>query len=307
MVLDGKRSSTGRTRSAPARRRAANPRTSSYRISTRSRVASFALGDDDSPYEASGPNFISLPGYTEMLSGQPALCQENECVFRPLYTVADSFRDAGASRDEVAVIASWEKLETVASHDASSIVVTTGRSHGATRDLLRTDAELATLLDEGEHADPAPGHDDYRPDRYTAEIATRYLALRRPRFLFVALGDTDEYGHQGDYDAYLDALRRADRTVGEIMRITDAWAREGDDTVILVTADHGRAKNFLDHGRDYPESRRTWLIGAGREFHPAARGGRLADIAPAIEGWAGIAPPSEGLARTDADVLLGAR
>jgi len=256
------------------------------------RARGVAFGSDGDPYEASGPDYVSLPGYGEMLTGRAGVCANNECDRRPEHTLADSFVDAGASMGEVAVIASWEKLELVASRDPSGVLVSAGRHGGATRNLLDTDAELGGLVKDAEDVSPAPGREDYRPDRYTSEIAMKYLERDKPRFLFVALGDTDEYGHQDDYAGYLEALRAADAMVGETVRITSKWEAMGDETLILVTADHGRADDFQNHGQGYPESRRTWLVGAASPgaapLQRLGAGGRLADIAPSVEQMLGL-------------------
>jgi arylsulfatase A-like enzyme len=79
--------------------------------------------------------------------------------------------------------------------------------------------------------------------------------------------------------------------------------REG--TTLFVTADHGRARNFRDHGGFAPESGRVWLVAAGPAI--AARGHvaspherRLADIAPTLRAIAGL-PADE--AKNAGDVL----
>jgi hypothetical protein len=256
-----------------------------------------ALGDDDAPVEASGPNFISLPGYTEILSGRPSRCQENACDERPEHTLADSFREAGAATAEVAVFASWDRVEHAATHEPGSILVSTGRTHGENRKLLADDPALGPLLKAGEEAAPNPGHDDYRPDAQTAALATAFLSERRPRFVFIALGDTDEYAHSGDYAAYLAALRHADKMVGDVISLAAEWESQGEGTLIMVTTDHGREAAFRAHGRAYPESARTWLVGAGGGLskNVIRRGARhrLADIAPTIETAVRITPRAD--------------
>lgn len=41
-----------------------------------------------------------------------------------------------------------------------------------------------------------------------------YLRQVEPSFLFLGLGDTDEYAHRNDYRGYLRALGHADHVVG---------------------------------------------------------------------------------------------
>ena len=72
----------------------------------------------------------------------------------------------------------------------------------------------------------------------------------------------------------------------------------GRHTTVLVTADHGRARNFADHGPRFPESGRVWLVAAGadvaqRGFVDASRH-TLSDVAPTIRALLGIAPLLSG-------------
>lgn len=253
-----------------------------------------AFGDRAHPFSVSGPNFVSLPGYTEMLTGRPSACQENDCDVERKRTLADDIRDLpGVETRDVAIITSWERIDAVASIDPSRISVSAGRTHGATRAVFESDPQLAAIMHSGEHADAFPGHDDYRPDRETAALATAYFERERPRFMFVALGDTDEFGHEKNYRAYVGALRRADQMVGELVRTAHSWGPEGDDVVFVVTTDHGRCDNFKDHGRDCAESSRSWLVASGGPIEAGAQASGMAahhlrDMAPTMRSLLGI-------------------
>lgn len=74
----------------------------------------------------------------------------------------------------------------------------------------------------------------------TARLAADYIRARRPNFLFVHLDDVDHVGHaQGHGTAqYYAAVARADAHIGLIRQaVVDAGIM--DQTVILVTSDHG--------------------------------------------------------------------
>jgi hypothetical protein len=243
---------------------------------------------------ATGPNFVSLPGYTELMTGRsPRACQSNECPATSLETVADAVRIETGSSREAAIFASWPDLVRGASAHPGSMVVSAGRSVRFHEGALRDDPDASGWLDRGARARPWPGDGDYRPDRFTAPLALRYLETARPRFLFLSLGDTDEYAHRGDYAGYLDALRAADETVGAIVDALDRMGTRGRNTTVYVTADHGRGRDFRDHGGRWPESSRVWLvaIGGGVKARGTIEGGeehRLADVAPTIRKWLGL-------------------
>ena len=138
-----------------------------------------------------------------------------------------------------------------------------------------------------------PGEGDYRPDALTARVALDVLATERPRFLFVGLGDADEYGHRNDYRGYLEALHASDAFLGDLFATLDRMGARGRHTTVLVTADHGRAYGFKDHGPRYPESGRVWLVAAGGDVKghglvAASRRHTLSDVAPTVRALLGI-------------------
>jgi len=244
------------------------------------------------PFEASGPNFVSLPGYYEMLNGRPATCQENNCTIRPTHTLADAFAER-SKEASAGVISSWPEIARVASAAGSPVAASCGKQGGDTREAMRMEPALRAVIDEACEAPNHPGAGDYRPDEHTIDLALAYLDAQPPSFLFVSLGDTDEYGHHGDYQGYLDALARADRFIGSLDRLSDAWAEQGRDTIIVVTTDHGRSNDFKNHGRQYPESARGWLVAAGgpiprRGYVASPETRYLRDIAPTLAAIAGL-------------------
>lgn len=206
---------------------------------------------------ATGPNFISLPGYNEIFSGQsPSFCADNECPATRRPTVVDEVR---ARSLDVAVFSSWAPIVRAAALHPSDIVWSTG--------------------------EPVTGA--FRPDRATADLALAYLSSNHPSFLFVGLGEPDEYAHRSDYAGYLGSLRQADAVLGELREHLAQMGERGRRTSVFVTCDHGRSDDFRDHGAPWPESSRVWLVGAGgaipaRGYVDSTRGHHLADIAPTV-------------------------
>jgi hypothetical protein len=242
-----------------------------------------ALGAAEAPMVASGPRFVSLPGYREILTGRRGNgCVDNECPPIDEPTLLDELRADGVpDAGDVAVIASWEVITRAASPLAASLALSAGRHGGAARAMLAVSDAARADLERGAHASAWPGHGDYRPDGLTAALALDVVATAHPRVLWVALGDPDEYAHRNDRAGYLAALTDADRLIGLLADHVGL-----DDALFFVTADHGRAANFRDHG-DAPESSGVWLVAAGASIRP--RGAlhtrdvhRLADIAPTV-------------------------
>jgi hypothetical protein len=214
--------------------------------------------------DASGPNFVSMPGYTEIFTGKPGLCASNDCGQTVTPTFLDELAALGAS---VAVFASWEKIAGAATSAPGSFFLSAGRS-------------------EHDASDPFPGSGAYRPDRLTEGAALDYLRTMLPDVLVIDLGDCDEHAHHGDTQGYLRALEQFDSFLGALDAALFDMGSRGAETHVFVTTDHGRAKNFRDHGGAYPESGRVWLAASGPRI--AARGlmttrpHHLADVASTV-------------------------
>jgi len=244
------------------------------------------------PINASGPELVSLPGYSEMLTGRRVTgCMDNACSSTTSPSVADQLVRSDP-RAKVAIISSWPDIATVAANDAK-VLVSAGRHAGRTRAALANAPATSDSLRRAENAPPWPGHGDFRPDRFTAELARAYLEAEEPQFLFVGLGEPDEFAHHGDYAGYLKSLEHADQHIGQFATALAAMAKRGTRTALFVTTDHGRAANFRDHGRAFPESARVWLVASGsaipvRGLVHAPQERRLADLAPTIRPLLGL-------------------
>lgn len=242
------------------------------------------LGNDHSRVFVSSPATVSLPGYSELFGGRTPTCAHNECPATREPTLLDAWRRSDEAAT-LAVVSSWAKIPNVAAMDRSRLMITAGRSATQNLEPLSTDPVFDTALRSGRSAPAAPGIDDYRPDRFTADVGLRLLQLAQPSFLFLGLGDTDEYAHQGDYGAYVEALRFADSVVGRVDRLLTELQSHGKQTLLVVTTDHGRAASFRNHTNS-KEAARIWMLWSGSAIHargyPAIADTRLADLSPTI-------------------------
>ncbi len=264
-----------------------------HRLATSDGIAVGAPGYGE-PMRAAGPHYVSQPGYLELFTERPAAtCFSNECppVKEPTFldAVASATPPGEAS---AAVVASWEVIARTASAAPKDFVLSAGQQRGANQDALGVSPRAIHALEAARTASPSPGHGEYRPDRYTREIALAYLEERHPRFLFLGLGDSDEYAHQGDYRGYLRALHEADKAVGELLETLDRMGDDGRNTTVLVTTDHGRERAFMSHGSFAPESARVWMVAAGNVQPlgriPIPRTTHLYDVGPTIRALMGL-------------------
>lgn len=203
----------------------------------------------DSKFVATGPAHISLPGYLEMMRGYPSVdCQQNDCEPRlKTETVADLFNKS-------AIFASWDTIRKTI--DTNKFVVDCGRNF---RSAKWKQLDLPDDQKFPEAWDPI-----YRPDDLTEKAVVDYLQHNSPDFLWVSLGDTDEWAHAGDYNKYIESLQQADKFIGMVVEMVKQ-GENGDDYTFIVTADHGRGIDWRHHGWD-KESARDWLMMSGRKI-----------------------------------------
>lgn len=96
--------------------------------------------------------------------------------------------------------------------------------------------------------------------RHLIEEATKYIAERQPRLVFLHLSDVDDAGHRYGWMTVkqLQAVERVDEAIGLLLqRLEDLKIL--DSSVIIVTADHGGHGRI--HGTDDPRDMTIpWIL-----------------------------------------------
>lgn len=117
----------------------------------------------------------------------------------------------------------------------------------------------------------------------------------KPEFLFVSINQTDHVGHDAGHESreYLDTITHFDRMVGEFVNKLEA---EGlmDETVIIVTADHGGLGK--SHGGDSEAELEIPIIlygGSVTKGKVMERTNLICDIAATVGGLLGVELPQE--------------
>jgi len=154
--------------------------------------------------------WFSYPGYAEMLSGRPnPAIRSNKARPNDDVTVLERLAQRPDFAGQVQVFAEW---------NAMPAILNTARSG------------LPVFI--------PPDYDAAHDPQVIAAVAPALASL--PRVLWVALGDTDNRAHEGDYDAYLRAAVAADAMLRDLWAAIEADPRAAGVTTMIVTADHGR-------------------------------------------------------------------
>ena len=109
-------------------------------------------------------------------------------------------------------------------------------------------------------------------DAPTFHTALEYLKLRKPRVLFLSLGETDDWAHAGNYGEYLLSARRFDSDLAELWNDVQSMPEYRGNTTLIVLTDHGRGggpDDWKSHGQKIPDSKNIWIamLGPGIPAH----------------------------------------
>ena len=238
------------------------------------------------------PHRFSYPCYAELLTGRPQeAVTSNELRPNPSPTVLELLRRHWRlRREQVALFGSWEVFAGIGAHEPESIFINAGyRSVELTgasarlRELSRIQFELLT---------PWRG---VRHDYITFEMALEYLRTVRPRVLYVALGETDDWAHDRRYDRYLETAHYFDQCLRRLWEALEGEAQYRGRTTMLVATDHGRGQtreDWVRHGAAVEGSQYVWLAAVGAGVQPLGETGAdqrltLSDLAPTLLELAG--------------------
>ncbi len=161
----------------------------------------------------------------------------------------------GLSAAHVAVFGSWEVFNEIAEHEPGALTINAGYEPFESGDPAV--AGLSGLQFET----PTPWN-SVRHDVYTFRLAMAHLAAARPRVLYLALGETDDWAHAGRYDRVLETFSRTDGYLRELWAWLQSQADYRGRTHILITTDHGRGRTvtgWRNHGAKVDGAQDTWM------------------------------------------------
>ena len=204
---------------------------------------------------------FSYPGYNEILLGyaDPRI-DSNDKVPNPNRTLLEFANQQPDFRGKVAAFGSWDVFPFIINEQRSGVPVNAGFESATGTELSATE----TFLNRLQSQVPSPWS-AVRLDAFTHNYAFDYLKRKRPRLLYIAYGETDDFAHDQHYDFYLQAAQRTD---GFIRELWD-WLQSDPDyrnrTTLVITTDHGRGNGseWNTHGADVIGAEHIWIAVLG--------------------------------------------
>ena len=249
-------------------------------------------GAEGSVVRLSNRHAFSYPGYSEMLVGRAHddVIKSNDAVQNAFPTVLEFLRSRlGVPPTGVAAFASWSVFNAIAESKRGTLTINAGFEP-----YDHSDPQVQALS-ALQFSTPTPW-DTVRHDVFTARFAMAHLATFKPQALYLALGETDDWAHDGRYDRVLEAYGRTDRILRDLWEWLQAQPEYRDRTSILITTDHGRGhgpKGWRNHGDKHPGSTDTWMAFVSPHFrlrgewrtHPPVE---AQQVAATLLEWAGL-------------------
>lgn len=207
--------------------------------------------------------WFSYPGYNEILTGydDPRITS-NDKIPNPNKTVLEVVHEMDGFHGKVAAFGSWDVFPFIINEERSGIPVNAGFEPAATAGL--TDREL--FLNELQTQIPSPWS-TVRLDAFTHHFALEHIKKTLPRFVYIAYGETDDFAHNGKYDAYLKSARQTDAFIEDLWLFVQRHGFYKDKTTFVITTDHGRGTEPLDtwrsHGTAIKGADETWIAVLG--------------------------------------------
>ena len=207
---------------------------------------------------------VSYPGYSEILTGraQDEVIRGNDEIQNPTPTVLQFLREKlKLDKSKVALIGSWNSFSFIGESQPGSVFINTGYRGPDSSTISPRMHELSAM-----QLDMLAPAFDVRHDYITFEMALEYLKREEPRFLHIALGETDDWAHDKRYDRVLDMIGYVDRSLNVLWHWLQSSPAYRDSTTLIVTCDHGRGSTLEDwtsHGEKIPESQQIWIAIVG--------------------------------------------
>ncbi len=217
----------------------------------------------DNKVNLTNNQLFSYPGYNELLTGKAdnERINSNDKIYNPNTTVLEFINTQPAFKGKVAAFSSWDVFPYIINDKRSGVYVSTGvkKIEGTKlndREKMMNDLMMSLPNPLG----------DVRLDAFTFYYGMEYLKKNKPRVMYFAFDETDDFAHGGEYGAYLNSAHYTDRFINELWSYLQSENTYKNKTTIIITCDHGRgndAERWKDHGQKIAEADQIWFAVLG--------------------------------------------
>lgn len=229
------------------------------------KAALYGNQDLGSSVLVSNPYHFSYPGYSELLCGKVDLkINSNGYPENPNKNIFDVLIANASYKNKAAAFGAWEAFSRIFHESTANYPV-----FSSFKPYKNSKSKNTTLINSMLENSFKPWFEDESLDVFPHTMAMDYLKTQKPKAVFIGYGETDEWAHSGNYRYYLDAMKNTDQFLSELWDFIQTTPEYKDNTVLLVTVDHGRGegKAWIDHGSDVKGADQIWFA----IYHPGLK------------------------------------
>ncbi|MEO8721532.1 MAG: hypothetical protein ABI297_03645 [Ginsengibacter sp.] len=210
------------------------------------------------------PYWFSYPGYSEIFCGYvDSLVNSNSYQDNPNTNVLEFINRQPKFKNRVAAFGAWNAFDRILNKPRCGFPVVAAFTPTGGKNPNSNEQLINRML-----------RDSYKPfgmgeclDVYTHYGALEYLKTRKPKVLYIAYGETDEWAHSGHYKDYLESAHQFDAWVKDIWNYIQSEPQYKNKTSLFITVDHGRGDEnkdqWTDHGSEIPDAHEIWFAVMG--------------------------------------------
>jgi hypothetical protein len=209
--------------------------------------------------------WFSYPGYNEILTGYPdTAVNSNDKNYNKNETVLEFINKQKGFENKVAAFTTWDCFPYILNEPRSKIYV------NADVDSMDFKNPALSVLNDMQFLTTKPI--GVRPDVITYFAAREYLKEYKPRVLYVAFDETDDFAHAGMYDQYIGSAYATDAMIADLWKTIQSMPQYKDKTTLLITCDHGRGdkvkSEWQHHGSRILDAHEIWMAAIGPDTKP---------------------------------------
>lgn len=217
-----------------------------------------------SKVDNANPYWFSYPGYNEIMTGFPdTAINSNSYPPNPHVTVLEFLNNQPKLKGKVAAFGAWDAFDRILNEPRSGIPVVSGLNLLGGKKPTANEKLLNAMLKDSHK----PWGEEECFDVFTHYGALEYLRNKKPKVLYIAYGETDEWAHAGEYRSYLDAGHQVDAWIKEIWNFVQTDPLYKNKTTLFITVDHGRGdinkEEWTSHNNKIQDSHEIWFAVMG--------------------------------------------
>ncbi len=206
------------------------------------------------------PYWFSYPGYNEIFTGYPdTAVNSNDKIKNKNVNVLEFINKQKGYEGKVSAFTTWDCFPYILNKWRSNIYVNSGV------DTLNFNMPEFNVLNDLQFLAPEPL--DVRLDVNTYLAGKAYLKTYKPKVLYIAFDETDDFAHEGMYDQYIKSAHAEDAMIADLWNTIQSMPEYKNKTTLIITCDHGRGdaikEEWTTHGAKTAGSGQIWIAALG--------------------------------------------